>query len=55
MKKSEVIALFGSQSEVARALKITRSAVSKWGETIPKLRGFQIESMSISNKNLVKR
>jgi len=35
MLKSDVIAHFGSQSAVARALKLTKSAISQWPEVVP--------------------
>ncbi len=33
----------GSQANIARALKITEAAVSKWPDPIPKLREYQIK------------
>lgn len=46
MKKSDVIAHFGSVSAVADALKIRGAAVSQWGETIPALRAYEIERIT---------
>jgi DNA-binding transcriptional regulator YdaS (Cro superfamily) len=34
MKKDEVIKFFGSKAKTARALGITRGAVSQWGDVI---------------------
>lgn len=38
MKKSEAIQLFGSQSNMARALGITRQAVWQWPEDLSMIR-----------------
>lgn len=46
MKKSEAIAHFGTQTQLAKALGITHSSVSQWGEEIPELRAFQIERLT---------
>lgn len=35
MRKNDVIAHFGSQIKVARALGITKSAVNQWPEIVP--------------------
>ena len=35
MTKSEAIKIFGSGAELARALGITRGAVSQWPEDLP--------------------
>ena len=36
MKKSDAINYYGSAAELAKMLKITESAVSQWGDTIPR-------------------
>ena len=47
MRKSEVIAHFGSQSEVARQLNVSRMAVSAWAEdAIPMRRQYEIERLT---------
>lgn len=46
MTKQEVIEHFGSASELARKLGISRSAVSLWGDYIPESRAYQIESIT---------
>jgi DNA-binding transcriptional regulator YdaS (Cro superfamily) len=46
MRKIDVIQYFGSQVAVAGALRITKSAVSGWGEEIPPLRAIQIEEIT---------
>jgi biotin operon repressor len=45
MKKRDAIAAFGSASDLARALGITRQSVSDWGEDIPELRAYQIREI----------
>jgi len=42
MKTDDAIAAFGSASELARVLGITRQSVSKWSEDVPPLRVYQI-------------
>ena len=46
MKKIDVITYFGTQEKVAQALGIRQACVSRWGETIPRLRAYQIESIT---------
>lgn len=47
MTKSEAIKHFGSASKLARALRISRAAVSRWPEnTVPALRQFQLEALT---------
>ena len=47
MKVSAAVNYFGSKSEIARRLGITRQAVSKWGELVP--RGWAFELTAISS------
>lgn len=46
MKKSDVLSYFGSVDKTAKALGITHVAVSRWGETIPQGRAYQIEVLT---------
>ncbi|MDX7924074.1 Cro/CI family transcriptional regulator [Aeromonas media] len=46
MKKSDAIEYYGTATALARALGINKSAVSLWGDTIPKGRAYQIEVMT---------
>lgn len=46
MLKSDVIAHFGSQIAVAKALGITDAAVSLWKEIIPEGSAYKIESLT---------
>ena len=45
MKKRDAIAAFGSASDLARALGITRQSVSSWGDDVPELRAYQIREI----------
>ncbi len=46
MKKAEAIALFeGSQKLLAEALGITSSAISQWGETVPRRWELEIKEL----------
>ena len=45
MKKRDAIAVFGSASELARSLGITRQSVAKWADEVPPLRAYQIEEI----------
>jgi predicted transcriptional regulator len=44
MTKQQLVQLAGSQSELARLLKITRAAVSLW-KTVPELRMRQLKDL----------
>ncbi|MFK0666343.1 Cro/CI family transcriptional regulator [Aeromonas salmonicida] len=46
MKKEDAISYFGSAAELARNLNISEPAVSRWGDTIPKGRAYQIEVLT---------
>jgi len=46
MKKSDVISYFGTITEAAKALGLTKSAISQWPAEIPKLRAFEIERLT---------
>lgn len=43
MNKSDVLSYFGGVAATAKALGISHVAVSKWGDTIPQGRAYQIE------------
>jgi DNA-binding transcriptional regulator YdaS (Cro superfamily) len=45
MKTAEAISLFGKKAELARALGISRAAVSGWGDEVPPLRAYQIRAL----------
>lgn len=53
MKKVTAIKHFGSAAKLAKALGISKSAVSHWEEEIPELRAYQLESLT--NGGLVLR
>jgi predicted transcriptional regulator len=44
MTKQQLVQLAGSQSELARILRITRAAVSLW-KTVPELRMRQLKDL----------
>jgi len=46
MTKHDAINYFGSATELARALGITKASISQWGVYVPPLRAFQIERMT---------
>jgi len=45
MQKEAVIDYFGSATNVARALNISKAAVSQWDDEIPELRSLQLEKI----------
>lgn len=42
MKTALVVAVVGGKSKLAALLQITPSAVSQWGECVPKLRQYEL-------------
>ena len=46
MKKTDTLAYFGSGIEVARALGLTRGAVSNWGELVPPLSAARLHDLT---------
>ena len=46
MQKNDVLAHFGSITAIAKAIGVSHAAVSKWDETIPQGRAFQIEVLT---------
>jgi hypothetical protein len=46
MLKKDAINHFGSLSELARALGIQKSAISRWHKWVPLKRAMQLEAMS---------
>lgn len=46
MLTNDAIAHFGSAAALARALDLTPSAVSQWGERVPGLRQLQLHMMT---------
>lgn len=45
MKTIEAVSHFGSKSRLAKALKITKSSVTQWGDEVPELRKYQIKEI----------
>jgi DNA-binding transcriptional regulator YdaS (Cro superfamily) len=52
MKKTRAIELAGSKAKLARLLKVSKGAVSQWGDEIPELRALQLEKLLSANKKL---
>ncbi|MGX5913925.1 Cro/CI family transcriptional regulator [Aliidiomarina sp. Khilg15.8] len=46
MKKTDAIKHFGSQAAIARALQISKTAVSNWPEAIPPRRAYELERLT---------
>ncbi|WP_430454943.1 Cro/CI family transcriptional regulator [Rheinheimera sp.] len=46
MKTSDVVAFYGSKTAVADALQVHKSAVSNWGELVPRGRAFELEKLT---------
>ncbi|KNC93639.1 Cro/CI family transcriptional regulator [Trabulsiella odontotermitis] len=46
MKTADVVSHFGKKANVARALKISRSSVSEWGELVPERRAARLEKIT---------
>lgn len=46
MKKVDVINFFGTQEKTAAVLGVKQASVSRWPETIPPRRAFEIERIT---------
>lgn len=46
MRTADVVAHFGSQAALARALGVKQPSVQDWGEIVPPLRQLQIEKIT---------
>lgn len=55
MKKSDAISVVGSKAKLARLLKVTKGAVSQWGEDLPELRALQLEKLLKTKKSQPKQ
>lgn len=55
MKKEEAIKLAGGKAKLARLLKVSKGAVSQWGEDLPELRSLQLEKMLIKKPSKSKQ
>lgn len=51
MKKTKAIELAGGKAKLARMLKVSKGAVSQWGDEIPELRALQLEKLLASKKS----
>ncbi|MCS6114488.1 Cro/CI family transcriptional regulator [Shewanella baltica] len=46
MKTKDAISHFGNKLKLAKALNVSKSAISQWGDDVPELRAFQIERLT---------
>jgi len=46
MNKVDAIQHFGTQQNLARALGITKSSISQWGDSIPMRRAYELERIT---------
>jgi len=46
MEKTQAISHFGSAANLARALGISKAAVSQWKDQVPELRALQLERLT---------
>lgn len=46
MKTKDAISHFGNKLKLAKALSVSKSAISQWGDDVPELRAFQIERLT---------
>ncbi len=46
MKTKDAISFFGNKCSLARALKLSKSAISQWPDNVPELRAYQIERLT---------
>lgn len=49
MYKNKVVDHFGTQSAVAKALKIARSCVCGWGDVIPEKHALKLERLTVKD------
>jgi 3-deoxy-7-phosphoheptulonate synthase len=47
MKTTEAIAYYGSKAALARALRLTRGAITRWGEEPPVGRQHQLQALTL--------
>ncbi|MBB1363914.1 MULTISPECIES: Cro/CI family transcriptional regulator [Shewanella] len=46
MKTKDAILYFGSKSQLAKNLGLTKGAISQWPDDVPELRAYQIERLT---------
>ena len=46
MKTTDAVRYFGTKSELARSLGITKQSITSWGETVPLARQYQLERIT---------
>lgn len=48
MKTKDAISHFGNKLKLSKALNVSKSAISQWGDDVPELRAYQIERLTDS-------
>ncbi|WP_434939171.1 Cro/CI family transcriptional regulator [Shewanella sp. HL-SH8] len=46
MKTKDAISHFGSKSQLAKVLGVSKGAISQWPDDVPELRAYQIERLT---------
>ena len=46
MKTRDAVSAFGNANKLAKALGISRQAITKWGENVPEVRKYHIEAVA---------
>ena len=46
MRTSDVLAFYGTQTAVAKALGITKSAVNQWKDLVPEGKAYRLQEMT---------
>lgn len=46
MRLCDAVAHFGSRAALAKALGVTKGAISQWGSKVPELRAYQIQTLT---------
>ena len=46
MKTTDAVRYFGTKSELARALGITKQSITSWADTVPLARQYQLERLT---------
>lgn len=52
MKTEFAIKAFGSSVALAKALGITPSAISQWGEDVPRLRVYELRELGVPEEGV---
>jgi DNA-binding transcriptional regulator YdaS (Cro superfamily) len=47
VRTEDAVKHFGSQAALARTLRITRSAVSQWGDRVPERQALRLQALTL--------